>query len=223
MAKTKYSVINSVEGIEKIIDSAFETNEEFFGLSLKPKTIFIANTREEYNKEAGYKTEPWMVGKPITPKGYILVLSPKGYEKFSIHTPESFPKLLTHEINHRFMIELFNFKGPIWLFEGLAYCVAKQADEVYLDKQTVFYPFKKMHDTTFYLLETNTYLKAGCFVSHLLAKYGKDNIMQLIPEIANKDFEHASDTCKKICGKKLLELEQDWIQYLRDKYEKNPD
>ena len=187
MALTKYEIINTFPTLDKLVDSSFKINEAFFQNFLSKQTIYVARNREEYNREFGCPTQDWMVGYHCTPKSHILIMSPEGLEQTGFHERDSFSQILTHEINHRFMSDLYEFSFPIWVFEGLACYVANQFNESKLTDDIIDFPFDRMHYSDFYANSKYTYSKSGGFTNYLVNNASGS----AYPAVNAKDFENA--------------------------------
>ena len=87
--------------------------------------MFFVQSRKEYDKLFGYKTEPWQVAR--TENGAIFNLDPKIYTKESDHKDiKSFRLVLQHEYVHLYYRKLTNTGDPRWINEGLACYLAGQ-------------------------------------------------------------------------------------------------
>ncbi|MBT3836478.1 hypothetical protein HOD05_04430 [Candidatus Woesearchaeota archaeon] len=218
MALTKYEIINTFPTLDKLVDSSFKINEAFFQNFLSKQTIYVARNREEYNREFGCPTQDWMVGYHCTPKSHILIMSPEGLEQTGFHERDSFSQILTHEINHRFMSDLYEFSFPIWVFEGLACYVANQFNESKLTDDIIDFPFDRMHYSDFYANSKYTYSKSGGFTNYLVNTYGEKSLLTFIEEVNGKTSSEMDDIILKSFQKTLTQLQGNWNQYLWDRY-----
>ncbi|MDD3156508.1 MAG: basic secretory protein-like protein, partial [Candidatus Pacebacteria bacterium] len=63
----------------------------------------------------------------------INIFSPSAFESQTSHSKDNFIKVLTHEISHVFIKEIYEINKPRWLIEGLAdYVSGKNLNNILL-------------------------------------------------------------------------------------------
>jgi len=160
--------------------------DRWFGFEVEMPRVLFVQSRKEYDKLFGYKTESWQVAR--TENGAIFILDPKIYTKESDHKDiKSFWLVLQHEYVHLYYRKLTETWDPRWINEGLACYLAGQIKKV---------PEKEI------LVDVNQFFDRGgqwvygvgyFWVNYLIKKYGKAKLLKLIKtinvKITKKKFE----------------------------------
>jgi len=168
--------------------------DRWFDVSVEMPRVFFVQSRREYDKLFGYKTESWQVAR--TESGMIYILDPRIYTKESDHKDiKSFWLVLQHEYVHLYYRKLTDTWDPRWINEGLACYLAGQK------KKT---PEKKI------LVDVGQFFDRGgqwvysvgyFWVNYLIKKHGKAKFVRLLktinPKIAKSKF---TADFKKIYG-----------------------
>ena len=84
--------------IIKFLKESKKEFDDFFNIKLSIPKVFLINSRKEFDKLWGKKSEPWMVG--WAGKDSIYIFHPDKYVKESNHkNKQYFWKILKHECN----------------------------------------------------------------------------------------------------------------------------
>lgn len=183
--------------LEGMYIQAIKELDEFFKINWifnRPRIILI-NTRKQYDKVNGKKTENWMVG--WAEGRSIFILDRENYEKESCHkySKEAYYSLIKHELCHQFIKAVTKTSIPTWLNEGIC---------IYLSGQN---KSKKVPEKFEKFLNFFTeggkfvYRESGFVVETLVKKFGKQKLMRLIKsENCAKSKKEFNLLFKKIYG-----------------------
>jgi hypothetical protein len=188
----------------KKVDQIIKECEDFFGVTLKekPKITFLYS-REEMDKVAERKTEPWV--RAITrPDGIYFIHSSK-IEELTTHKNDNFWAVVKHEISHWLYSEITgSFSGyPRWLTEGLAEYMAgkKLAVPMYSDDNITSKYFSFTDDMVYHW--------GPVLVEELIKMFGKDKVVGLVKRIYNgMTEEDFSNLFKEQFGISLTDFEK---------------
>lgn len=176
------------------IDKITAELETFFNIKAPKINIVIINSREEFDKIRGVKTQSWQAG--MAKEGVIYAIHPEKLEKITTHKKESHPIRIKHEIVHLFYKKCTDGEGrPRWLNEGLAYYLANQ-------KQWELSEENKLSVTSYFSdTDKNIYGIGEYMVRTLIDKYGKEKLVKLIKSIKPPLTENKfNDLFKKVYG-----------------------
>ena len=216
---TKFFTINYRENddtINKLFTSIKKAEEKYyniFKIKPKPHKIIVVYSRKEFDKQSGYKSEPWSEG--IVKKPKFVMFSPSAREEYvksidgKFHSYDSF---FDHEINHIFYISFVGSHNPFWLCEGYATYMMKmdlsrfntlelhklENPEFYLFHRLMYNKFNQ-HSLVFYAV--------GCFfVKYLVEEFGHETLFKLITEFKTNPYKKPFEKkFKKIYGMTLKE------------------
>ena len=153
--------------------------DKFFKVKLPIPRCFLLNSRGQFNKIRGYKTEKWMVG--WAEDGNIFILKPEKFAKESDHKKENFRKVLKHECCHIYYHKLTNISYPKWLNEGLACYLARQIKNK-PDKKTALKVIDYYDRSDFRVFPIGYY-----WTRYLIKNYGKEKLLRLINFLKNRN------------------------------------
>lgn len=201
--------IDSEELLKEQVKIAYEKNKLFFGQDIEIKMNIIYQ-REEMDQTQGRKTADWVVG--TARNGQVTIFSPEIFDKVSNHPQSDFPLVLTHEIAHIFTEQIYGFKFPQWLKEGLAGYVAEQYKGNIKKKDVI--NFQTLHDYKNWQEHPN-YKQAFSFVHYLIQNQGKDKLLEFCSKLEEKEsYEDFCQKFKENFGSDLDDHKQKWIQEL---------
>ncbi len=151
--------------------------EDFFGIKVPDYTIEIANSREEFNKLTNRKhSETWMAGWANGNR--IVAIHPDKLEQLTggLHKSDSHPNRIKHELAHLFFSSLAKgeFK-PIWLNEGLAFCLDGRGGRPPKNYESRYSAIKYFNTS-----DADMYIPSSFIVKTLLEKFGKIKMLNLI-------------------------------------------
>ena len=203
--------------IKKEVERAFKTVSNFFSFKVPEITIHICQTRAEFNKRFGEKTQSWIVGNAVGVKE-INILSPLAMKNESSHSAKEFYSILTHELTHIFVANLAKNKTvPEWLNEGMAAYVARQHqyknERLFIDEDFC----KKIGTSKGWsdYVHHGAYTVSALFISFLIKKYTFKKIEKLITSLNKNyyypDFNKIFFSVYKI---DLNEMEKIFVEYL---------
>jgi len=200
---------SSSKKVNTFYDKAMEELKEFYQINWNENTpfIFLVDTREDYDKLNGFKTEPWVVAS-VQQNG-ILMLSPESYEKESIHkySDDEYYSLIKHELSHLFYnIFSKNNYYPVWLDEGFAiYSSGQLATKKKPKKLKKFLDYYSQGGE-------GVYEESGFVVEGLIKKFGKEKVLEFVKLLSNVRGEKIfKEAFEKFFG---LELSYESIQEL---------
>lgn len=174
--------------IKDFYDRAMKELIQFYGINWidNTPTVYVVDSRKDYNVMAGYDTKDWEVGK-VYDGNKLLLLSSDSYEKYSVHkySDEEYYSLIKHELSHLFF-NIFSKNGePIWLDEGFAMYVSGQLSKKQRPKK--FKNFLKYYSYS----SEEVYTEAGFVVEGLINKYGKDRVVSFLKRLCDVDSENS--------------------------------
>lgn len=152
--------------------------EDFFEIKVPDYEIVITDSREEFDKLTGQKSEPWTAGWANSHK--IVAIHPDKLDELTegIHKSDSHPKRIKHELAHLFYAKLT--KGefrPACLNEGLAFYLDGRGGHPVSDERKYVAP------DYFYDYDGHVYGPSSYTVKTLIDKFGKDKMLSLIKKI----------------------------------------
>lgn len=171
-----------------------EELENFFDIKAPNIKIVLIDSREEYDKIRGVKTQSWQAG--MAKDGIIYAIHPDKLEKITTHKKESHPVRIKHEIVHLFYKKCTEGEGrPRWLNEGLAFYLANK-------EQWELSEENKLSVTNYFSdIDKNVYGIGEYMVRRLTDEYGKEKLVKLIksikPPLTESKF---NDLFKKVYG-----------------------
>ncbi|MFA5303435.1 MAG: hypothetical protein WC393_02775 [Candidatus Nanoarchaeia archaeon] len=182
--------------IDEYFEKSFNELKNYFNFEWDKNIplLFLIGTRKEMDLLEGRKTEDWCMG---TTKGrLVFIFSPESLEKETCHKykKNDYLAVIKHELVHVFTnIILKKNYLPNWLWEGLAVYLSGQNN--FNKKLTEFKEFLEYYDNG----GSEVYYESGFAIEVLIAKLGKDKLMDLVCSskyISNK--EEFDDAFKKI-------------------------
>ena len=158
----------------------------FFKKKIPKVKLTLVYSREEMNNLLGYKTASWFVGYAGS-SSKIFMLSPSVFDRESNHSKRDFRKVLCHEICHLFIRQIHNSYEPVWLEEGLAYCVAgqksrlKNSNPIFNNPEAIFLiDTRNRWNKTIGSQPDVPYALAFLLVDFLIRCYSKDRVIKLL-------------------------------------------
>jgi len=166
--------------VESFYKKAMRELKDFYMINWNENTpvLFLVDSRKDYDVLINQKTENWEVGRHIG-ENKILLISPKSYEKESIHkySDEGYFFLIKHELSHLFYNIFSQGQGPVWLDEGFAIFTSGE-----LKKKTKINEFKNFLDYYSHSDE-KIYKESGFAVEVLIKKFGKNKVLDFLKEL----------------------------------------
>lgn len=208
---TKYEPqLDSKETLNDLVNQAYQLNRSFFNHDISVGIDFLYS-REEMDHVAGSKTAEWVVGRAQNSR--VKIFSPSVYDKVSSHPLSDFPLVLAHEIAHIFIAQLYGFKCPVWLNEGIAGYVAGQYKNKVIREDRI-QGFEALHGYGFWNEHPN-YNQAYLFTSFLLENMGKDKLLEFCTQLGEKDtYGNFCNKFEEKFGLAFSECNNKWIQQL---------
>jgi len=177
--------------------------------------VYIHPDLKSFHRAINYPEAPdWVVG--AAGKNELKMVSP--LNPGSVHSYESLMQAIVHEFAHTVVLNIREHGAvglPNWLNEGFAYYEANQLSTA--QRQTVQASIlQKTIPAWQEIKEANTvqfgemggYEISATIVEFLVQTYGYDKLKQFIVN---------PDSPDKIYGRRVVELEKMWIDYLKDK------
>lgn len=182
----------------------------FFKKEISKVKLTLVYSREEMNNLIGYKTASWFVGYAGF-SGEIFMFSPSVFDRESNHNKRDFRKVLCHEICHLFIRQIHNSYEPIWLEEGLAYCVAGQesrlrnSNPIFNNPEAIFLiDTRNRWNKTIGSQPDVPYALAFLFVDFLIRCCGKDRVIKLLMSLGGRyNKKRFCQKFRKIYGKDI--------------------
>ena len=164
----------------------------FFKKKIPKVKLTLVYSRKEMNNLIGHKTPSWFVGYADS-SSKIFMFSPSVFDRESNHSKKDFRKVLCHEISHLLIRQIHNSYEPVWLEEGLAYCVAGQKSRI-KNSNPIFNNPKAL-----FLIDTRNrwnktinsqpdvpYAFAFLLVDFLIRCYSKERIIKLLMSLGSR-------------------------------------
>ncbi len=151
-------------------------------------TLAVVEDRKTIDLVRGKKTEDWMIGWINTNTRIVYILDRDNMEKESCHkyTPESYYRLIKHELSHCFSSIISDRSTrPDWLWEGLAGYTSEQNLEKNIPKK--FKTFLGFYDKS----GIGVYAESGFAIQILVERFGKKKLFKLIRKL--KGIKSRSD------------------------------
>lgn len=201
---------SSLNRVIKDFRCGYTRASSFFKKEISKVKLTLVYSREEMNSLIGYKTASWFVGYAGF-SNEIFILSPSVFDKESNHSKRDFRKVLCHEICHLFIRQARNSYEPVWLEEGLAYCVAGQKSRL-RNSNPIFNNPKAL-----FLIDTRTrwnktissqpdvpYALAFLFVNFLIRRYNKNRVIKLLMSLGTRyNKKSFCQKFRKVYGKDI--------------------
>jgi len=181
------SNVDSKANLKEVVEKTYLVNFNFFGKEVGEIKVNFLYSREEFNKEKGRETEPWVVG--FTKKEEVYIFSPAIFDKVSSHQKSDFEFTLRHEIAHIFTKRIYGFFYPVWLYEGIAGFVAEQYKLRKISKEQI-QSFSELHDDASWNKNHN-YTQAFSFTKYLFGQYGKEKVLDFVSIISQTGKENS--------------------------------
>jgi hypothetical protein len=200
---------DSLQELQPVVIKCYLSNKRFFGTDLENLKIALFYNRSEMDNFCGTKTQSWLVGRSSN-TGIIGIFGPSVFDKVSPHPKTDFAPTLTHEIAHLFVMNIFPFRYPAWLFEGIPGYIAKQYKTYPLSKKSI-QDFKKLHSKEDWDKNRN-YPQAWSFTQYLIKRFGKKRLIKFLFLLERNDsFPIFSKKFEKILKTKFSEAVKEWL------------
>lgn len=203
-AKGFISFLSKDPSLDKVIEDfkyGYIRASSFFKKRIPKVKLTLVYSREEINNLIGRKTDNWLVGYADF-SGEIFILSPSVFDRESDHSKRDFRKVICHEISHLFIRKIHNSYEPIWLEEGLAYCVAgqksrlKKNNPIFNNPEALFFiDTRSRWNKTIGSHPDVPYALAYLLVDFLIRYYNKDRIIKLLMSLEGR--YNKKGFCKK--------------------------
>lgn len=146
---------------------------DFFQVPEIRVNTYLIQSRKEYDKIIGEKSEDWMVG--FARGNTVFILDRDKFESDSNHPKSDFEPVLKHEIAHIYYRKLKQNDDPAWLNEGTACFVAGQNKKPPTEEITI-----KTLDEYHYKGGAGVYTIGRFMVDRIVEKSGKEKLFELI-------------------------------------------
>jgi len=207
--------VDSLKSLSSKVNNCYKRCVVFFGREADVK-IFFCYSRHDFDTFAKKKTPNWMVG--ISGHKEILIFSPSVFEKVSSHPMSDFVPVLTHEIAHVFVNQIYEFKYPVWLSEGICGYIAGQDRTRKVSKESIK-RLALIHDAKGWGKAYN-YSQAFLFTSYLIETFGKRKLFRLLKELGKRDsFSVFSRRFKRVYGLSPERSKKEWLLGMQEKTE----
>lgn len=182
----------------------------FFKKDISEIKLTLVYSRKELNNLFGRQTPDWFVGYANF-SNEIIILSPLIWEKESSHQRDEFNKTLCHEIAHLFIRQIHNSYEPVWLEEGLAYCVAGQksrlrnSNPIFNNPEAIFLiDTRNRWNKTIGSQPDVPYALAFLLVDFLIRRYNKDRVIKLLMSLEGRyNKKRFCQKFRKLYGKDI--------------------
>jgi hypothetical protein len=183
---------SSINNVIKDFRYGYIRASSFFKKRIPKVKLTLVYSREEMNNLLGYKTASWFVGYADS-SSKIFMFSPSVFDKESNHSKRDFRKVLCHEISHLFIRQIHNSYEPVWLEEGLAYCVAgqesslKNSNPIFNNPEAIFLiDTRNRWNKTIDSQPDVPYALAFLLVDFLIRYYSKDRVIKLLMSLEGR-------------------------------------
>jgi len=208
--------IDSKSDLDKVIGRAYEKCRKFFGEDIRDIKIYFCYSRKEFEKFVKRSTPEWLVG--VSGSKEVVILSPSVFAKASNHPKSDFYPVLTHEVAHVFLNQLYGFNQPVWLREGIPGYIASQYKIREIVSKNV-QQLDALHGKNSWD-KTNNYPQAFHFTKYLIDSFGKKKILTLISTLdTNESYEGFSLKLRKAVDMTIENVFNNWLQSMREKTE----
>lgn len=212
-AKGSVSFLSTDLSLNKVIKDfryGYIRASNFFKKKIPKVKLTLVYSREEMNNLLGQETSSWFVGYADS-SGEIFMFSPSVFNRESNHSTRDFRKVLCHEICHLFIRQIHNSYEPVWLEEGLAYCVAgqesrlKNSNPIFNNPKALFLiDTKDRWNKTIGSQPDVPYALAFLLVDFLIRWYSKDRIIKLLMSLEGRyDKKRFCQKFRKLYGKDI--------------------
>jgi hypothetical protein len=172
----KLNTLRQDKKYEKYLNACREDLGKWFGVNVLMPHVFFIQSRKDFDKIRGCKTEPWMTA--VADRGNIYIMDLKVYTKETSNTDaKRFWLVLKHEYTHLYYRAITNSGNPRWLNEGLACYLATQVKKTPDEK--VLLGLDKFFDEG----GEQVYGVGFFWVNYLVESYGKNKLLKLIKTI----------------------------------------
>jgi hypothetical protein len=177
---------SSLNSVVKDFRYGYIRASSFFKKKIPKVKLTLVYSREEMNNLVRNKTSSWFVGYADS-SSKIFMFSPSVFDRESDHSKKDFRKVLCHEICHLFIRQIHNSYEPVWLEEGLAYCVAGQESElknsnpIFNNPEVIFFiDTRNRWNKTLYDQPDIPYALSFLLVDFLIKNFGKEKIIRFL-------------------------------------------
>lgn len=160
-----------ISSVSEYIDIDDVSN--FFELPRVDINIHLIQSRQEFDKIDGSKTEDWVVG--FTKNNTIYIFDPEKFEQYSTHPKSDFGSVLKHEASHIYYKKIKANGYPHWLDEGVACFISGQNKNTPPDKINIKL-LKKYYDS----VDGKVYGLGQFMVTKIIEEFGKNKLFELI-------------------------------------------
>lgn len=177
----------------------------FFEKTIELDVILnLITRREEMDLFKGFKTPIWMAGYSDSKKRIVVIFDKNSFNGETNHPMEEYYSTLKHEFCHVIFYQLFKFREPFWLNEGLAGFISNQ---IFPQKKL---DITKMHTFDEWKLNGN-YSASLTFLKFLVSTFGVGKLVLLINHINNKSRKEFLEIFKSIYNKDLDSIVDSWM------------
>jgi len=155
--------------VTKYIDDV----SDFFELPRINVRVHLVQSRQEFDKIEGTKTEDWVVG--LTKDNTIYIFDQNKFEEYSSHPKSDFGPVLKHEVAHMYYRQLKANGYPNWLDEGVA-CFLDGQNKHTPPKKITVKILKSYYDS----VDKNVYGLGQFMVTRIIEEFGKKKLFELI-------------------------------------------
>jgi hypothetical protein len=170
---------HGIEEVKPLINRAILKNMAFFKIPTFPFKIYFYHSKN--------KGPNWLVASSNFEDLLIRILTPTAFINYSHRSLMDYQKILTHEISHLFLHQLYSFSEPMWLGEGIGYYVAdQQAHPKNVNLKLFTYDFWKIlwtQSSWMENVEDGSYAMSYFWVNFLIGSFGKEKFFKLIKNL----------------------------------------
>ena len=167
---------NRSKNLENFLEKTKKELDKFFKIKMEKPFVFLINSRRDFDKIRGIKTEKWQVG--FAERYNIFIMNLKVYTKESCHkNAKDFWKTLKHEFCHLYFNKVAKTNRPFWLNEGTA-CYLTGQNIIKPQKEEVLNIFKYHNKSDSLIYQLSTF-----WVRILIKKFGRNKFCNLIKSI----------------------------------------
>jgi hypothetical protein len=198
--------IDNLPDLEKIAESAYKANLDFFTRGISGAEINFVYSDDELitvEKSYGVSFQDWH--KAFATDNKIWLFSPH------LSKGKRCQKIMSHEMAHLFTNKLFCEGNPAWIREGIAGVVAGEFKDNSFKSN---FHFEKVHNGLGFQ-EHPIYDKSIVFTRYLIDNFGKNKLftlLGLLPEIGrNNSYEGFCKLFNKIYNKNFEQTEEEFM------------
>lgn len=200
---------------EKATKSSIQDLKKFFNTNLNFLNVYLVYSRAELDRLFGFKTREWMVASAGIEKDGLGILAPSVIERYSKLSQRDFPKLIKHELVHRFIPKIAKgFFVPKWLDEGTAIFLANQVIQKLKPADLSPIGIMKKLDTNKHWrkhIGQGAYNMSGLLVEFLVKHYGSEELIRLLGDLPKEySFKEFAMTFSKVFNQTMEQVEEEF-------------